>query len=220
MKVKGRESRVERRSVKATDSDALLVLISAPSGGGKTTLCHSLLTARPEMVRAVTCTTRPPRTGERDGVDYYFLDAESYRKRVESGEFIEHATVYGYGYGVLKAELLTKLRQGRDVLLNVDVQGAATIRAKAAEDPALKRALVMVFLTPTLAELERRLKNRGTDSSDVIRKRLGVARQEIAQWKFFDYLLFSTGVEEDLRRMLAIWEAEKMRAARARPPEV
>jgi guanylate kinase len=201
-------------------SSALLILISAPSGGGKTTLCQQLLAAKPEMIRAVTCTTRPPRTGERDGIDYYFLDAESFRKRVQADEFIEHATVYGHGYGVLKAQLLTKLRQGKDVLLSVDVQGAATIRAKAAEDPELKRALVMVFLTPTLAELERRLNKRGTDSPDVIRKRLSVARQEIAQWKHFDYLLFSTGVEEDLRRMLAIWEAEKMRAARALPPEV
>jgi guanylate kinase len=198
----------------------LLVLISAPSGGGKTTVCQQLLAARPQMTRAVTCTTRPPREGERDGVDYYFLDATSFLKRLQAGNFLEHATVYGNSYGILKAEVLGKLRQGKDVLLNVDVQGAATIREKAQEDPELNRALVSVFLTPpSIDVLEERLRRRGTDSQTVIQKRVGVARQEIAQWKHFDYLLLSASIQEDLRRMLAIVEAEKLRSARAQPPE-
>jgi guanylate kinase len=198
----------------------LLVLISAPSGGGKTTLCQQLLAARPAMTRAVTCTTRPPRKGERDGVDYFFLDADAFLKRVQAGNFLEHATVYGHSYGTLKGEVLGKLRQGKDVLLNVDVQGAATIRQKAEEDPELKRALVSVFLTPpSLAVLEERLRKRGTDSNAVIQKRLGVARQEIAQWKNFDYLLISSTIQEDLGRMQAIIEAEKMRSARGQAPE-
>src|SRR5690349_1097083 len=201
-------------------SNPLLVLISAPSGGGKTTICKQLLEARPQMARAVTCTTRPPREGERDGVDYYFLDAESFLKRVQAGNFLEHATVFGNSYGTLKSEVLGKLRQGRDVLLNVDVQGAATIRQRAEEDPEIKRALVSVFLTPSsIAVLEQRLHRRGTDSEAVIQKRLSVARQEIAQWKNFDYLLVSDTIREDLRRMLVILEAEKMRTARAQPPE-
>jgi guanylate kinase len=198
----------------------LLVLISAPSGGGKTTVCQQLLAARPSMTRAITCTTRPPRKGERDGVDYFFLDADSFLKRVQAGNFLEHATVYGNSYGTLKGEVLGKLRQGKDVLLNVDVQGAATIRLRADEDAELKRALVTVFLTPpSLAVLEERLRKRGTDSPAVIQKRLGVARQEIAQWKNFDYLLISSTIEEDLGRMQAIIEAEKMRSARAQAPE-
>ncbi len=198
----------------------LLVLISAPSGGGKTTLCQQLLVARPSMARAVTCTTRPPRKGEIDGVDYFFLDADSFLKRVQAGNFLEHATVYGNSYGTLKGEVLGKLRQGKDVLLNVDVQGAATIRQRAEEDPELKRALVTVFLTPpSLAILEQRLKKRGTDSPAAIQKRLGVARQEIAQWKNFDYLLISSTVGEDLNQMQAIIEAEKMRPARVPAPE-
>src|SRR5512136_227205 len=135
MSGESRESRVEGR---APGSSPLLVLISAPSGGGKTTLCQQLLAARPQMTRAVTCTTRPPRAGEHDGVDYYFLDAESFLKRVQAGNFLEHATVYGHSYGILKAEVLGNLRQGKDVLLNVDVQGAATIRERALEDPELK----------------------------------------------------------------------------------
>jgi len=198
----------------------LLVLISAPSGGGKTTVCQQLLAARPSMTRAITCTTRPPRKGERDGVDYFFLDADSFLKRVQAGNFLEHATVYGNSYGTLKGEVLGKLRQGKDVLLNVDVQGAATIRLRAEEDPELKRALVSVFLTPpSLAVLEERLRKRGTDSQAAIQKRLGIARQEIAQWKNFDYLLISSTIGEDLGRMQAIIEAEKMRSARAQAPE-
>jgi guanylate kinase len=201
-------------------SEPLLIVISAPSGGGKTTLCKQLLAARPGVTRAITCTTRPPRPGERDGVDYYFLDETTFARRLQADEFIEHATVYGYRYGVLKAELLGKLNQGNDVLLQVDVQGAATIRAKARLEPQLNRAIVTVFLTPpTLAELERRLRTRGQDTLEVIQRRLGVARAEIACWREFDYLLISASPEEDLRRVLAIIEAEKMRTSRAQPPE-
>jgi guanylate kinase len=200
-------------------STPLLIVISAPSGGGKTTLCQQLLAARPEMSRAITCTTRAPRGSEKDGVDYYFLTAESFLKRVQAGNFLEHATVHGNSYGTLKSEVLGKLRQGTDVLLNIDVQGAAAIRQKAEEDPELKRGLVTVFLTPpSLAILEERLRKRGTDAPAVIQKRLGMARQEIAQWKYFDYLLISTSISEDLRRMLVILECERMRCSRAPAP--
>src|SRR5580704_911954 len=154
-------------------NNPLLIVISAPSGGGKTTLCKQLLAANPAtMTRAVTCTTRPPRESELDGVDYYFLDASSFLKRVQAGNFLEHATVFGNSYGILKSEILGKLRQGKDVLLNVDVQGAATIRDRATDDPELKLALVQVFLTPpSLTILEDRLKRRGTDTAQVIQKR-------------------------------------------------
>jgi len=109
---------------------SLLIVISAPSGGGKTTLCQQLLAARPDMTRAVTCTTRTPRAGERNGIDYYFFDPEEFQARVQAGQFLEHATVFGRSYGILRSELLDKLRLGRDVLLNIDVQGAATIRSR------------------------------------------------------------------------------------------
>jgi len=198
----------------------LLILISAPSGGGKTTLCNQLLAARPDMTRAITCTTRAPRPGEKDGVDYYFFSPADFQRRVQAGEFVEHATVFGRSYGILRAELLDKLRQGRDVLLNVDVQGAATFRAQAQGEPELKRALVTVFLTPpSITVLEERLKRRASDAPEEIQKRLGVARKEIAQWNHFDYLLISSSIPEDLRRMLAIVEAEKMRGSRSQPPE-
>jgi guanylate kinase len=220
MNVETHQPRSDTQATVMPTTNPLLVLISAPSGGGKTTLCQQLLAARPQMTRAVTCTTRLIRKGERDGVDYYFLDATSFLKRLQAGNFLEHATVYGNSYGILKSEVLGKLRQGKDVLLNVDVQGAATIRERALEDPELKRALVSVFLTPpSLAVLEERLRKRGTDSSGTIQKRLSVARQEIGQWKNFDYLLVSTSIHEDLRRMQAIVEAEQMRTARAQSLE-
>lgn len=197
----------------------LLIVLSAPSGGGKTTLCQKLLAARPNLARAVTCTTREPRAGEQDGLDYYFLDAASFLRRVQAGNFLEHATVYGNSYGTLKSEVLGKMRQGKDVVLNVDVQGAAAIREQAGADPELKRALVTVFLTPpSLAILEDRLKKRGMDSSSAIQKRLSVARQEIAQWKHFDYLIVSSSMDEDFRRMQAVLDAEKMRQCRAQAP--
>ena len=217
MKPDGREARGERGE---RPGNSLLILISAPSGGGKTTLQHELLKARPEITRAVTCTTRDPRDGETDGVDYYFLDAGSFLKRVQAGNFLEHATVYGHSYGTLKSEVLGKLRAGKDVLLSVDVQGAPAIRKCADEDPELKRALVTVFLTPdSLGTLEKRLRKRGKDSPAVIQKRLAVAKQEVGQWKNFDYLITSGSISDDLRHMIAIYEAEKMRPGRTSPPE-
>jgi guanylate kinase len=220
MNIESRESKIEGRPQKTAGGGPLLILISAPSGGGKTTLCQQLLAARADMMRAITCTTRAPRPGEKDGVDYYFFEPAEFQRRAQAGEFIEHATVFGRSYGLLRSELLDKLRQGRDVLLNVDVQGAATIRDRALADPELKPALVTVFLTPpSITVLEERLKKRALDAPEEIQKRLGIARKEIAQWKNFDYLLISTTIPEDLRRMLAIVEAEKMRVARAQAPE-
>jgi guanylate kinase len=213
------EPKTDSPAAEAIQPGPLLILISAPSGGGKTTLCQQLLASCPEMTRVVTCTTRQPRGEERDGVDYHFLDADTFLKRVEAGHFLEHATVYGHSYGTLKTEVLGKLRQGNDVLLVIDVQGAASIRERAMADPDLKQALVSIFLTPpSAAVLEERLRKRGTDAEAVIQRRLSVARQEIAQWKHFDYMILSSSISEDLRRAMAIVQAEKMRTSRSPAP--
>ena len=162
-----------------------------------------------------------PRKGEKDGVDYYFLDAATFLKRVQAGNFLEHATVHGNSYGTLKSEVLGKLRQGLDVILNVDVQGASAIREHVEHDPELEGALITVFLTPpSLAILEQRLRKRGQDAPAVIQKRLSVAKQEIAQWRHFDYLIISSSIAEDVRRMQAILDAESMRQSRVQPPEI
>ena len=202
----------------AVSSTPLLVVVSAPSGAGKSTLCDNVRAALPSATRAVTCTTREPRDGEADGVDYYFLGEEEFLARVESGEFLENAVVHGNHYGVLKSELRAKLAGGSDVLLNIDVQGAATLRERAATDPVLSRSLVTVFLRPpSLEELEQRLRGRGTDSDEVIARRLAIARDEMDQAEKFDHTLPSQTREADVDRMLGIIENVRLAKREAIP---
>jgi guanylate kinase len=200
-----------------TMATPILLLISAPSGGGKTTVCSALLGANAGLRRVVTCTTRLPRPGEQDGVDYHFFTPEDFARRAGAGEFLEHATVYGRSYGTLKSSVLDLLAAGNDVLLNIDVQGAASVRKVATSDPVLSGALVTVFLTPpTLAELESRLRGRGADAEEVVLRRLAEARAEAARWTEFDYLVVSGARADDSRRMQAIHDAERLRRSRAR----
>ena len=195
----------------------VLVLISAPSGAGKTTVTRRLLASTPGMERVVTCTTRPPRGGERDGVDYHFLGRPEFENRVAAGEFMEHAEVYGNRYGTLKASVLNRLEAGVDVVLSVDVQGAESIRAVASEDVAIGRALVSVFIMPpSIEELERRLRGRNEDSDAVVARRLALAREEMEHWRHFQYLLVSGTMDEDLMAMQRILAAERMRTQRMR----
>ena len=193
----------------------IVLVLSAPSGSGKTTVCTGLLAATPGLARAITCTTRPPRAGEHNGVDYHFLDPDTFARRVAAGDFLEHATVYGHRYGTLKTELFGRLKAGLDVLLNVDVQGAAAVRAEAARAPDLAAALVTVFLAPaSINTLAQRLRNRGQDSESVIARRLATARMELERWHEFDYLVVSGTMSEDLGRVQAIYTAEKLRCGR------
>lgn len=197
----------------------VLLLIAAPSGAGKTTLCDNLLRSCENMRRAVTCTTRAPRGQETDGEDYHFLDTSTFEQRVAGGDFLEHAMVYGHRYGTLRSEVMDKLAAGFDVLLNIDVQGAGSVRAVAEQDAALRSALVTLFLTPpNLALLEKRLRHRATDAEEVIQRRLALARQEAAEWSHFHYLIISGTPEEDLRRAQTILAAERMRTGRSSPP--
>ena len=192
---------------RAVSSTPLLVVITGPSGVGKTTLCDNIRSALPGMSRAVTCTTREPRSGEVDEVDYYFLGEEEFLALVDSDEFLENALVHGSHYGVLKSELHAKLASGGDVLLNIDVQGAATIRERAATAPALSRSLVTVFLCPpSLKELELRLRGRDTDTDEAIAERLAIAKGEMTEAEKFDYTLISQTREVDAGRLLGIIE--------------
>ena len=200
----------------AVSSTPLLVVVSAPSGAGKSTLCDNVRAALPSASRAVTCTTREPRDGELDGVDYYFLGEEEFLALVEGGEFLENAVVHGNHYGVLKSELRAKLVEGNDVLLNIDVQGAATIRERAATDPVLSRSLVTVFLCPpSLGELEQRLRGRGTDSEEAIARRLAIAKDEMDQAEKFNHTLTSQTREVDAERLLGIIESVRLTKRKA-----
>lgn len=197
-------------------STPIILLISAPSGAGKTTVCNAMLAGNSTLRRVVTSTTRPARAGEQHGVDYHFFSPEEFDTRREAGEFLEHASVYGRSYGTLKSSVLDLLTTGHDVLLNIDVQGAASVREVAARDPVLHRALVTVFLTPpTLAELEARLRGRGSDAEEVVARRLAEARSEAERWSEFDYLVVSSSRAEDFRRMQAIYDTERLRSTRA-----
>lgn len=197
----------------------LLIVLSAPSGAGKTTLGLNLLAVDAQVTRAITCTTRPPRRGEEHGRDYYFLSEEEFARQVAAGEFLEHATVHGHHYGTLKQEVLRRFEGGRDVLLNIDVQGARTLRQAAASDARLAASLVTVFLTTaSWAELKARLLKRNEDPPEVIQRRLAAAREELAHWREFDYLIVSGTMNEDLQRFQSIIVAERHRVARVQPP--
>ena len=201
--------------------ECLLVVLSAPSGAGKTTLGEQLLSARASFTRAVTCTTRAPRKGEKDGVDYHFLTEDLFAQHLAEGRFLEHAQVYNHFYGTLKSEVIRQIQSGRDVLLTLDVQGVRSLQGLAKDDPELRSGLVTVFLTPqTMAELEQRLIKRNQNRPEDLARRLTEARREIACWREFDYLIISTTVAEDARRMLAIVDAESMRPSRVLPPSL
>jgi guanylate kinase len=185
----------------------ILFVISAPSGTGKTTLCENLR-ATPDFIYSVSCTTRLPRPGEVEGTDYHFLSREQFLERIERGEMLEHALVHGNYYGTLKATVKQALAQGTDVLLDIDVQGAATIRST--DDAVLRDSLVDVFIMPpTLEELEKRLRKRGTESEGQVQQRLLTGREESKLWPLYKYTILSGSMEEDLIKFRAIMRAER-----------
>lgn len=207
------------RPITTTQHTPILFLITAPSGAGKTTLCQNLMDAEPLVRRVITCTTRPPRANETQGADYHFLDKPTFQKGIKNDDFLEYADVYGNLYGTRKKDVFDQLAAGHDMLLNIDVQGAESIRKHAIKDPKLQKSLVTVFLSPpSLSELENRLRNRATDQQEVILKRLAHARREIAHWELFDFLIVSGSVSEDLQRLQSIVRSERLKAHRQQLP--
>ena len=197
-------------------SESLLIIVSAPSGAGKTTLCQGLLDSDTNVRRVTTCTTRPPRGEEKDGVDYHFLSREGFEAAAEQGQFLEYAEVYGNLYGTRKEDVIRVMNQKKDVLLNIDIQGANSIRNIAGKDTVIGNALVTVFLTPpSIEELEIRLKSRAQDNDDVMRRRLDHARTELSERQHFDYLIVSGTREQDLRDLLGIVRAERLKSKRS-----
>ncbi|MBL9142135.1 MAG: guanylate kinase [Verrucomicrobiaceae bacterium] len=191
----------------------VLMLVSGPSGTGKTTLCRKLC-EEGEAIFSVSCTTRAPRPGEVDGKDYFFLTEDDFVARIERGEFFEHANVHGRRYGTLKSYVTDNLKRGIDVLMDIDVQGAAQVRA--CDDELVQRCLTQVFvLPPSLDELNARLSGRGTESAEAVALRLKNAADEIEHWPRYDYALVSGSREEDYARFKSILVAQRMRVALA-----
>src|SRR6267378_869937 len=185
----------------------ILFVISAPSGAGKTTLVEALRET-PESVYSVSCTTRPARAGEIEGEDYHFLSESDFLARVKAGEFLEYARVHEHYYGTLRKPLLTNLKNGIDVLIDIDTQGAAAIRN--CDDPFIRQALTDVFIMPPdLDELRRRLMKRGTETAEPIDSRLVTAARDMALWRDYRYTIISRSVEEDLQKFRHIMGAER-----------
>lgn len=197
-------------------ASGILLLVSGPSGSGKTTLCRRLADEH-EAAYSTSCTTRPPRDGERHGHDYYFLSRDEFKKRIEADDFLEHAEVHGNLYGTLKSEVLDHVNLGKDVVMDIDVQGADQVRA--CTDPAICTALVDLFvMPPTNDELRKRLTGRGTDSEEVINLRMKNALKEIEACPRYTYRLLSGTHEEDYPRFKSLLTAERLRAIRMTPP--
>ncbi len=190
----------------------ILYLVSGPSGSGKTTLCRRAADAGIAQY-AVSATTRDPREGEVNGTSYHFLSVEDFKSKVDNDEFIEYANVHGNYYGTLKSEVISHLEAGRDIVMDIDVQGAATIRK--IEDELLQSCLVDLFVMPPDAkELESRLRNRMTDDEDVIALRLQNSIDEMARWREYSYLLVSGEREEDYNAFQNVLLTERRRVRR------
>ena len=194
----------------------LIIIVSAPSGGGKTSLCQRLLNWSPNLMYSISCTTRAPRAGEEHGREYFFLSRAEFEARIAAREFLEHAQYNGHYYGTPRGFVEQQLQAGKDVLLDLEVQGAGQVaqRVRAAQF-AYPDALVQIFLMPPSLELlEKRLRRRGTETDEMIQRRLSVAEQEMAQWRAYDYLIISGHLDDDFEQAKSILIAEKCRTAR------
>lgn len=188
----------------------LLFILSSPSGAGKSTISRRLLAAEPELSFSVSATTRPPRPGEADGREYHFRSREEFTGMVERGEMLEHAEVFGNFYGTPRAPVEEAIAAGRDVIFDVDWQGAQQI----ANSP-LRDAVVSVFiLPPSIAALEARLKGRAQDSDEVIAGRMKKSRDEISHWAEYGYVLVNEDLDECAAEVAAILKAERLRRDR------
>ena len=186
----------------------LIIVVSAPSGAGKTTVCERLLADMPELTMSVSYTTRRPRKGERDGEDYFFISKKRFHEERDRGLFLEWAEVHDHFYGTPRDFLEKRVQAGKDTVLDVDVQGAYSISR------AFPRAVLILLLPPSLAELRRRLRERGSDSAKDVNIRLKNARTEFHCYPTFDYLVINEKVNEAVEHLKSIIIAERYRADR------
>ena len=194
-------TRIERRG--------LMLVLSSPSGAGKTTLSKRLLKRDGGITMSVSLTTRNKRPGEVDGVDYHFVDQAGFSEKVAQGELLEYATVFAYSYGTLRAPVEQALRSGKDILFDIDWQGTQQLKEQARED------VVSIFiLPPSRSELENRLATRGQDSASTVTSRMAQANAEISHWAEYDYVIVNDDLDFAEARMASIVDAERCRRAR------
>ncbi|SMF37583.1 guanylate kinase [Pseudogulbenkiania subflava] len=185
-----------------------IYIVIAPSGAGKTTLVSALLAVDPAVQLSVSYTTRAPREGEVEGTHYHFVGKEQFLAMIEAGDFLEHAEVYGNYYGTSSAWLREKLAEGRDILLEIDWQGAEQVRR-------LFDGVITIFIAPpSINELERRLRGRATDSEEVIQRRLAEARSEVDRAALYDYIVVNDDIERAKQDLISIIRAERLHATK------
>ncbi len=175
-----------------------IIVLSAPAGGGKTTLANLLLKEVPKLVKITTCTTRKPRPGEINGIDYFFLSKEEFEQKIKEGACLEYAIIHGNYYGTPKEEVLKEINKGNDVLLVIDVQGMRQIKRN------FKDVVTIFLIPPSFEELINRMRKRG-DTDEEIRKRLETAKKELKAWREYDYIVINDIIEkakEDLKRII------------------
>jgi guanylate kinase len=187
----------------------LMLVLSSPSGAGKTTLSRRLLDSDGAITMSVSVTTRAPRSGEVEGKDYFFSSPSMFTQMVQGGGFLEHALVFGHHYGTPKEPVMLALAKGRDVLFDIDWQGTQQLRQQAGDD------LVSIFvLPPSHDELERRLRARAQDADDVVAARMAKASNEISHWAEYDYVVINDDLEDTLAKIKTILAAERMKRGR------
>ncbi|TAN59012.1 MAG: guanylate kinase [Rhodospirillales bacterium] len=187
----------------------LMLVLSSPSGAGKSSIARALLETEPQLAMSVSATTRAPRPGEVDGKDYHFIDIERMKGMIGNGEFLEHAKVFDNYYGTPRAPVEAALSAGKDVLFDIDWQGTQQVAANARDD------LVTVFvLPPSVEELEKRLRGRAQDSDEVVKKRMGKAADEMSHWPEYDYVIVNRDLEVSIAAVKAILGAERLKRFR------
>lgn len=190
-----------------------LVVISGPSGVGKSTLVKAARQVLPDLAFSVSCTTRSMRSGEVHGKDYYFLSPEEFEKKVAANEFIEYAGVFNHRYGTLKSEINSRLAAGEQILLDIDVQGAKQIRAAAAADPELSAVTNFIMIVPpSFGALESRLANRNSETPEQLALRLAAAKSELSNFRIYDYIVVNDDLERAGRELIAVLTALRLRS--------
>ena len=187
----------------------IMLVISSPSGAGKSALSRRLLETDSRLRLSVSATTRPPRPGETEGKDYFFVSKEDFDAQVKAGEFLEHAKVFDYAYGTPKEPILTQLKNGHDVLFDIDWQGTQQLKA------SMGAEVVSVFiLPPSIAELEQRLKKRAQDSDEVVARRMAKASDEASHYAEYDYIIINDDIDRATQELTSILLAERLKRKR------